>query len=73
MKKLLTAIRVLQLIAFMIFLEINYTPIVKYVIQKIYEFVTFKVVPPEAMEWITTTIGLRKSKSAEESPTSRRL
>ena len=32
MKKLLQAIRVLQLIAFMIFLEINYTPIAKYVI-----------------------------------------
>ena len=60
MKKLLEAIRVLQLIAFMVWLKINFSPISLFVMNQMYKFVTFKVVPPEVMDLMLYKLGLKK-------------
>lgn len=59
MKKLLNAIRVLQMIAFMVFLDVGFSPISLLFIQQIYRFVTFKVVPDEIMNSILLFLGLK--------------
>ena len=60
MKKLLEAIRVLQIIAFFTFLEINFTPISMLFLQSLYNFTTFKVVPEELMDKIMIFFGIKE-------------
>lgn len=76
MKKLLEAVRVLQIISNFAFLEINFPPITKLFVQAIYKFCTFKVMPKGAMDKILIFLGLKESLSGgeeEEAPTSRLL
>ena len=62
MKKILTAIRVIQVIAFFKFILINYDPISLIFINSLYTFTTFKMVPPELMSKVLKALGMKKSK-----------
>ena len=76
MKKLLQSMRVLQLISFMVFLKINFTPISKFFMEQLHAFVTFKVVPPEFMLLILAKLGVknqREETTAFQSSTRRLL
>ena len=64
MKKLLEAIRVLQIIAFFSFIEINYPPISMLFLQSMYKFTTFKVVPEDFMDKAMTTLGIKDDSTA---------
>ena len=66
MKKLLQSMRVLQLIAFMVYIQINFTPISKFFMQQLHSFVTFKVVPPELMQLMLTKIGINQQGTTDE-------
>ena len=59
MKKLLETIRVYQLIAFFVLFPINLPPISKLMLQAIFSFANFKIVPKETMSDILETIGLK--------------
>lgn len=61
MKQLLQAIRVFQFIAFFILLPVSFTPESKLVMETMYKFVTFKVIPEEVMQKIMVRLGLKKS------------
>lgn len=61
MKQLLQAIQIFQIIAFFILLPVSFTPESKLVMQAMYNFATFKVVPKEAMEKIIEILGLKSS------------
>jgi hypothetical protein len=52
MKKLLQAIKVLQIIAFFSLIQIDYSPMSSIVLEKIYKFATFKVISKEVMNEI---------------------
>ena len=47
MKKLLESIRVFQIIAFFILIQISFPPLANIYLQTIFSFATFKIVPKE--------------------------
>ena len=53
MNKMLQAIKVIQLLSFILLIEIDYTPITQIYLESIYKFATFKMIPPEFMQWFT--------------------
>lgn len=57
MKKLMQSIKVLQLVSFFYLIQINFTPVSKLFLGKLYEFSTFKVLPPELVEFILYKLG----------------
>ena len=52
LKQILTAIRVMQIVAFLSFVEINFTPISMIFMKSIYNFTTFKVIPQTVIDKI---------------------
>lgn len=65
MKQLLQVIRVFQVIAFFILLPVSFTSEANLVMQTMYSFATFKVVPPEWMGVILERLGLKASPRGE--------
>ena len=55
----------LQIISFIVFIEINYSPVSKLFLQAIYQFTTFKIIPPEAMTSALQWLGM-KEKQVED-------
>jgi hypothetical protein len=60
MKKLLQAIRVIQMIAFFFLIQVNFTPISWLFLEKIYSFVTFKVIPDQLMSDFLILLGFKE-------------
>lgn len=61
MKKLLEATRYLQIVSFFILIQINFTPVSFVFMTKIYEYSTFKVLPPAVVDWFLIEIGIYKA------------
>ena len=66
MKKLLQTIRVYQLAAFFVLLALNYPPIAKLVLQAIFGFATFKILPKQAMAEVLLFLGLKGAEPSVE-------
>ena len=60
MNKMLQAIKVIQLLSFIKTIEIDYTPITQIYLGSIYKFATFKMIPPELMQWFTGILSSEK-------------
>ena len=58
MKKILGAIRVLQIIAFFVLIKIEFPPICKLFLEAVYRFTTFRVVPDELMDVVLEEVGI---------------
>ena len=50
MKELLKAISILQFIAFLALVHIDYSPFAVMFLRNIYDLTTFKIIPPEIMK-----------------------
>ena len=58
MKKILGAIKVIQVVAFFIKIQLNYPPLCLMFLEAIYQFTTFKIIPEGAMDDVLDTVGL---------------
>lgn len=73
MKELMKVIQVLQFVSFFVVIQINFSPISKLLLEYLFVFATFKVIPPEAIDYITYKLGFNQDSAGEQTQQGRLL
>ena len=60
MKEIIKAIVILQIISFFVLINIDYSPFSMLFLKSIYQFTTFKLIPPEFMDKILIFLGIKE-------------
>jgi hypothetical protein len=69
-KQLLKTVRVIQIVAFLNFVEIDFLPITKLFMKSLHKFTTFKILPQEFIDYVENFL---KSNILENKKVQRRL